>query len=528
MKASGKMGSRSIIGVIGGGTMGSGIALTALLADFRVILYDVDSDMLKKAQSYIENFLNKKQRAINIKYLSTTQSLEELATCGFIIEAAPENLQLKQELFAKVDQICPPPAVLATNTSTLSVTEIASVCKEPGRVGGLHFFNPAPVMPLVEVIKGAATTLDTVKALTDLAERTGKTPVVAKDTPGFIVNRVARPFYGEALRIVGEGAASYEQVDRIVQECAGFKMGPFELMDLIGIDINFSATKSMYEQTFGEPRYRPHLLQAQMVNQKALGRKTGGGFYAYKDGKKQVKQRNSVHDRDKKGEGKTVYFSDGTWAVGLKNIFKGSGQKLVETLENKVELDAAVVCLGREEGLLETIELVESRITPYTPLLVQAADTALSEIENRLLFPERLVGYDGLFASSGTLVTLSVGSDLNPGIKNNIENLFGSVGKEVIWIKESPAMVLPRIICMLVNEAAFAVGEGAADQATIDLAMKLGTNYPKGPFEWGVNLGYDKVVNVLDHMRGEYGEERYRAAPLLRRWSRRKIIDIED
>jgi 3-hydroxybutyryl-CoA dehydrogenase len=527
MPAPGKPVNSSRIGVIGAGTMGSGIALAALLADLRVVLFDVDNTVLEKAVKYIENHLNKKQRAINIKYLRTVQSLEELAGCGFVIEAAPEKLPLKQELFAKLDEICPPPAILATNTSTLAVTAIAAACREPARVGGMHFFNPAPVMPLVEVIRGASTHPETVKSLSNLAERLGKQPIVVQDTPGFIVNRIARPFYGEALRIVGEGTASYEQVDSIVREGAGFRMGPFELMDLIGIDINFSATQSMYEQSFGEPRYRPHLLQAQMVQQKALGRKTGRGFYSYDERKGKDSRGGSAPARERTIEGKTIYFSGGTWAPGFRTILPKNGSSLIETLETRVVLEAAVICLGRDEGLFEHLEKVESRLPQDAPLIVQTADTALSEIENHLLYPERLVGFDGLFAASGSVISLSVGTDILPGVKNDVEDIFSGAGKEPVWIKESPALVLPRIISMLINEAAFAVGEGSADQATIDMAMKLGANYPKGPFEWAVNLGYDKIVIMLDHLRREYGEDRYRAAPLLRRWSRRKIIDIE-
>jgi 3-hydroxybutyryl-CoA dehydrogenase len=518
----------SRIGVIGAGTMGSGIALAALLAGLRVILYDVDLGVIEKAKDYIESHLHKKQRAINIKYLNTTQNLEDISGCGYVIEAAPEKLPLKQDLFAKLDKICPPPAILATNTSTLAVTAIASACREPARVGGMHFFNPAPVMPLVEVISGAATHPDTVKALTDLAEKMGKTPVVARDTPGFIVNRVARPFYGEALRIVGEGAATFEQVDRVVREGAGFRMGPFELMDLIGIDVNFSATQSMYEQSFGEPRYRPHLLQAQMVQQKALGRKTGKGFYTYEGEKEKGKESRTGTSKKMDTQGKTVYFSPGIWAPGLQTLLSESGHSIIESIEAGVAVDAAIVCLGREEGLFEHLEQAEARLSPEVPLLVQAADTALSEIENRLLYPERLAGFDGLFAASGAVVTLAAGADLNLEVKRTVEELFSSAGKQPEWVKESPGLILPRIISMLVNEAAFAAGEGSADQGTIDKAMKLGTNYPKGPFEWAVNLGYDKVVNMLDHLRAEYGEERYRAAPLLRRWARRKIIDLKD
>lgn len=307
--------SISRIAVLGAGTMGSGIALTALFAGLKVTLYDVSQEMLADAEKYIEHHLNRKRMAINVKYLTATQQLEDLHGCDVIIEAIPEDLELKQNTFAKIDRICPPPAILATNTSTLSVTAIAAAVEKPERVAGMHFFNPAPVLPLVEVIRGARTAPETIDSIVHLARKLGKTPVVAKDTPGFIVNRVARPFYGEALRLLGEGVASHEQIDRIVERGASFRMGPFRLMDLIGIDINYTATKSIYEQTFFEPRYRPHLIQDQMVAQKALGRKTGRGFYRY-----------DIDDSDEDPNAASsggprswqIVMSPGTWASTLR------------------------------------------------------------------------------------------------------------------------------------------------------------------------------------------------------------------
>jgi 3-hydroxybutyryl-CoA dehydrogenase len=268
------------IGVAGAGTMGSGIALAMLLADLPVTLYDLSPAILEKAQAYIVKNLERKNRQSELSNLNLTSNLDDLHTAGIVIEAAPENLELKRELFARLDKLCPPPAILATNTSTLSVTAIAAATGTPERVAGMHFFNPAPVLPLVEVVRGPRTSADTVQTLVRLSEKLGKTAVVTRDTPGFIVNRVARPFYGEALRLLGEGAASVEKIDQVVRMGGGFRMGPFQLMDLIGIDINLAAMQSMYEQSFGEPRYRPHRIQVQMVQQNALGRKMAW-FYAY-------------------------------------------------------------------------------------------------------------------------------------------------------------------------------------------------------------------------------------------------------
>ncbi|MEK7249424.1 MAG: 3-hydroxyacyl-CoA dehydrogenase NAD-binding domain-containing protein, partial [Bacteroidota bacterium] len=213
--------------------------------------------------------------------IKASDDFNELRSSDFVIEAALEDLNVKREIFRKLDAILSPAAILATNTSSLSVTSIASTTKRSDKVVGMHFFNPPPVMKLVEVVAGKQTAKETVEATVELARKMGKTPVVCKDTPGFIVNRVARPFYGEALRLLGEGVADVETIDRIVKLEGGFKMGPFELMDLIGIDVNYAVTKSVYEQFFHEPRFRPHPIQRQMVEAGTLGRKTKKGFYTY-------------------------------------------------------------------------------------------------------------------------------------------------------------------------------------------------------------------------------------------------------
>jgi 3-hydroxybutyryl-CoA dehydrogenase len=227
-------------------------------------------------------------------------------------------LDLKQNLLCKLEEIIASDAILATNTSTLSITAIAASANNPQRIAGMHFFNPAPVMPLIEVVRGAKSSPETIESIITLSERLGKTPVVVKDSPGFIVNRVARPFYGEALRLVGENVAPFNQVDRIIRLGGSFSMGPFQLMDLIGIDVNYSAMKSMYEQTFGEPRYRPHQIQVQMLNQRDLGKKTGRGFYDY-TGETDAEEFTPPKIIAQSG---TVLISAGTWAPGLYSCAK--------------------------------------------------------------------------------------------------------------------------------------------------------------------------------------------------------------
>lgn len=498
------------IGLVGAGTMGSGIALAALFADLQVRLYDIAPEMLDKARQYIQKFLIRKGKEAALEKLTLATNLEDLAGVEVIIEAASEKLELKREIFGQLDAICPPPAILATNTSTLAVTAIAAATGSPHRMGGMHFFNPAPVLPLVEVARAAQTSDETVQILVALAEQMGKTPVVTSDTPGFIVNRVARPFYLEALRIVGEDTAPHEQVDQVVELGGGFPMGPFRLMDLIGIDINFAAAKSLYEQTFGEPRYRPHQLQLQKLQQNALGRKTGQGFYTYgADVSTEMVEPPLVGPQSG-----VVFVSEGEWGPGLAELCLSAGY----TLGDESPL-AAFVISGRR-GMMTAAPDLDKLLPPDVPLFCQAADTTIHEMMTWLKRPERLVGFDGLFAASGQAVTLVASSLLSNDIRQAAEQFFTGLGRHVVWIADSPSLILPRLVCMLANEAAFAAGEGVAAPETIDLAMKLGVNYPKGPLAWAKELGYGKVVAVLDHLHAEYGEERYRTAPLLRRRAR--------
>ena len=278
------------IGIIGAGTMGSGIARVAAQFGMEVLLQDVSRSALKNAQNRISSDLQKAyEKGIIPKSgikkildrIKTTTVLKSIRSSELIIEAIIEDLNAKQELFLKLDTLCSLRTILATNTSSLSVTAIGSGMINPQRLIGLHFFNPVPYMKLVEVIPSPRTSEGTTTSALRFIQQLHKEAIVAKDTPGFIVNRIARPFYGEALRLLGEGVASVEEIDRIVKLEGNFKMGPFELMDTIGIDVNLAVTKSMYEQSFHEPRYRPHLIQQQKVNAGTLGKKTKEGFYSY-------------------------------------------------------------------------------------------------------------------------------------------------------------------------------------------------------------------------------------------------------
>ena len=411
-----------LIGVIGAGTMGAGIAQVAAQSGRPVVLYDIKPEFVERGLGTITRGLQGRvdkgrmaagEMAAILARIQTTTERDALAPAAVVIEAAPESLALKQELFGALDRMCGPDTILSSNTSSLSITALGAATKRPERVAGMHFFNPAPVMALVEVVAGQRTDPAVTAAIADLARAMGKTPVQARDTPGFIVNRVARPFYAEALRMLGENIQPVDAIDRLVK-LAGFRMGPFELMDLIGIDINFAVTESVYAAFFGEPRYRPHPIQRRLVESGMIGRKAGRGFYIYDGGK---------------ATGSNPLLAvDPTYATAL------TFARLPDSLER--ELASWLNAAGADEAIL---------------------------------------------------------------------------GREPL-----AAYVIGRIVCGIINEAAFALGEGVASAADIDTAMTLGVNYPLGPLTWGDKLGLPLVVQVLDYFYNYYHEERYRVAPLLR------------
>lgn len=285
--------SKSVIGVAGSGAMGSGIAQVAATSGHQVYLYDNSAAQIEKSRNALYSTLNKLEEKSKISSeenaaiksrITFTSELNDLAPCNLVIEAIIENLDIKKKLFADLEALTAPGTVLASNTSSLSITSIASACKNPSAVIGVHFFNPAPLMPLVEIIPGVASNPAFISATKELIDTWKKSTVLTKDTPGFIVNRIARPYYGESIRIYEEGIADFATIDWALKTFGGFRMGPFELMDFIGNDINYKVTETVWEQFFYEPRFKPSFTQKRLYEAGFFGRKTGRGYYDYSEG----------------------------------------------------------------------------------------------------------------------------------------------------------------------------------------------------------------------------------------------------
>ena len=385
--------SRTPIGVLGAGAMGAGIARVAAMHGHPVVVVDSSAEALDRARGEGEKALRREvekgrldeagARAVadRLRFAGHQGAggMDAFRDCGLVIEAVVERLDVKRDVFARLEESVASDAVLATNTSSLSISSIAAACRRPERVLGVHFFNPPTVMPLVEIVGGVTTAPEVVSATRRLVDAWGKTTVLAADTPGFIVNRIARPFYGESLRLLEEGVADPATIDWAMREIGGFRMGPFELMDFIGHDVNFAVTRSVFEAFFYEPRYRPSFTQQRLVEAGWLGRKSGRGFYDYREG--------------------------------------------------------------------------AERPAPST---------------------DRAAG----------------------------------------------AAIVERVVAMLINEAADAVLLRVASPADVDLAITKGVNYPKGLLAWADEIGVERVLARLVALQEEYGEDRYRPSPLLRRMAR--------
>jgi 3-hydroxybutyryl-CoA dehydrogenase len=491
-----------ILGVVGAGTMGAGIAQLGCAAGMRTRLHDPLPEALATGEQRVLDGLARwvaKGRVDEAAagLLEPAASLEQLAGCDLVIEAAPERPELKRELFERLSAVCGPDAVLATNTSSIPVTSLAGAAQRPENVVGMHFFNPPPLMELLEVIAADQTGDRALAVAREAGEAMGKRVIVAADGPGFLVNRCGRPFAGEALRLLTERIASPEQIDRICRMGGGFRMGPFELMDLVGIDVNFEVAKSFTELSFGEPRWRPSPIQARLVAAGRLGRKSGRGFYEYaEDG----------GYREPDPDPPVRSGSDGTLLAVV-----GEGP-LADELRDRARKAGYDL---REGGPVELI--VDARIAPAASAPGGAPVVALCASSSLAARGEPgAVGFH-LLPPLGDLVELTRTATTPDFAAEAAEQLFRRLGFHAEWVEDAPGLVLGRIVCQLVNEAWFAIGEGVGSREDVDAGLTLGLNHPRGPVEWGEAIGLDHVMAVLDGLWSERREERYRPAPLLRR-----------
>lgn len=489
------------VGVVGAGVMGAGIAQVALLAGHTVRIYDARSGAAGEAVGRILaaiDSLAQRQKITTDQTQSAAQrlraadSLNPLADCGLIIEAISEDLEAKRALFRAVEAIAPPQALLATNTSSLSVTAIAAALQQPQRLAGMHFFNPAPVMPLVEIVRGAATSPAVTQALEDIALGWGKTPVLARSTPGFIVNRVARPFYAEALRVLQEGGADCATIDAVMREAGGFRMGPFELMDLIGNDVNYAVTCSVFSGFYGDPRFAPSNLQLELVQAGYWGRKAGRGFYAYEAGKPVAMPTTAAACLAPS----CIYiYGDSSAAQALAARLNKSGATFEHAAARSDDRIA-----GWDGGVLY-------RTDGRTATARAAATGWNNTILLDLAFDDRTAARAAIAAADqADRCALSAAT-----------GLLQSAGYSVSVIADLPGLIVLRTLAMLVNIAADAVNEDVCSVADLDLAMRKGMNYPCGLLEWADAFGLNTLVAALHHLAETYGEARYRVSPLLRR-----------
>ncbi len=486
------------IAVIGAGAMGAGIAQVAAQAGHSVLLLDNRPGAAAQAIEGIDRQLGKRvdsgklpaeSRSATLGRLHAVESIEALADCDLIIEAIVENLEVKRALFRQLEELCDEHCILASNTSSLSITSIAAQLRHPQRLLGLHFFNPAPVMALVEIVSGLASDPALAECLYDTAKAWGKKPVHTRSTPGFIVNRVARPFYAESLRLLQESAADCATLDALMREAGGFAMGAFELTDLIGHDVNYAVTRSVFDAYYQDTRFLPSLIQKELVDAGCLGRKSGQGFYSYAEG-----------------------------AVRPQPASIRSGQNVATcTVEGDLGIAGGLVPRLRDHGI-EVIQRDGRGLLRVGDAVLALSDGRMACQRSREDGLRNLILLDlaGDYARASRLA-ISCATDIDPSALEQGVALLQQAGLTVSQLSDSPALAVLRTVAMLANEGADALLQGVASAADIDLAMRAGVNYPQGPLAWADSIGLAHILKVLENLQASYGEERYRPSLLLRR-----------
>ena len=507
------------IGVAGAGTMGAGIAQLACLSGARTLLHDPDPSALDQGIEQIKRHLERgaergrytpQDAEAAASRLERAGSLEDFAPSELVIEAAPERLELKRDLFGRLsDGIVSDDCVLATNTSSLLVTAIAAGAKHPERVVGMHFFNPAPLMRLLEVVAGAQSSAGAIAVARATGEAMGKVVIEAVDGPGFLVNRCNRPFGLEGLKLLQERVAGVEQIDRICRMQGGFRMGPFELMDLVGVDVGLEIARSFFEQSFGEPRWRPSQIAVKTVAAGHFGRKSGRGYYDYSQGTDGYREPDPEPLPTGGGDGNVVIAGDTPLSMELRDAAGAAGWDVLEPEEaGDRQPPFLILDLNGDNELEVPLEGGPHAICCYGGSLA-ALDPGGNAVGFHALPP----------LAEASIVELTRGPDTADSAASAAEQFFGTLGKYTAWVGDAPGLVLGRMVCQVINECAFALGEGVGAAEDIDAGMIHGLSYPRGPLAWADEIGLDHVVAVLDGLHHELGEDRYRVAPALRRLS---------
>lgn len=498
------------IAVVGAGIMGAGIAQVAAQAGHRVLLFDAREGAAAAARDKLAatfGALLKKGKLTAADSESTLARIEPIAQltqaapARCVLEAILESLDTKRALLAQLEGIVAPDCVLASNTSSISITALANGLQHPGRVLGMHFFNPVPLMKLVEVVAGLKTSPAVAQAVYELAQAWGKQPVHARSTPGFIVNRIARPFYAESLALLAERAAEPAVLDACLR-AAGFRMGPCELMDLIGHDTNFAVTESVYQANFGDKRFVPSGVQRELVDGGLLGRKSGQGFYDYSSTAKGPAPPPAAPTAPLPSSPDVVLHGKGViverWAAALT----AAGR------QHEHFQDTPWSGLSTGEGQLR---LTDGRPAAQLAYEERARDVAVLDV-TPVVNPAM---------AAGSAIAWSVASTASPSWQEQAGAWLAVAGFNPQRVADAAGLVVARTVAMLINEAADAVQQGVCTEAAANLAMTLGVNYPAGPFEWLARWDAGAVVRVLHHLDLLYRGERYRVSPWLqqRAWS---------
>lgn len=496
-----------MIGVVGCGQMGIGIAQIAAQAGYRVVLHDSRPDAASAARGVLaetwgrlvaKGRLTTKDADAAVERLTAAPDLGGLAGCEVVVEAIVENLDAKRGLFGALEAVLAPEAILATNTSSLSVTAIAAPLERPERVAGFHFFNPVPLMKVVEVVDGLLTTPAVGDRLAALATAWGHTAVRAKDTPGFIVNHAGRGFGTEGLRLQAENVAPLAVIDRVLRDCAGFKMGPFELLDVTGLDVSTPVMESIYHQYYEEPRYRPQPILRTMQAAGLLGRKAGRGFYSYGEG--------GAGAGAGAGGGGPRAVAERSWSaapagrVWISPAHPGLAARTAEVVE-RCGAEVSTASVPDDDALIVVTPLGE--------------DTAAC-IRAEGLDAARTVGVEALFPMDRRRVLMSSPA-LAPEWAERAGALFAADGVPVDMIRDSAGLIAQRVVAHIINIACEIAQQGIATPADIDRAVTLGLAYPAGPLEWGDRIGGAVLLDLLDTLHRTTADPRYRPSAWLRR-----------